>query len=151
MALFNELSEKKNILTRQKYKLSTFHRNISNSYNQIAKCSQGNQLKVLSFSPIKIRIFDLLVKILRPTTPNRDRRTFPLIEHETEFSLLAKPVEKHYASMGLQTAKQQNTISRSRLNFYSVYTHTKLSLKVMSQNVLSKKAKHLSVSQYICP
>lgn len=63
-----------------------------------------------------------------------------MLEHETEFFLLAKSVEKHYASMGLQKAKQQNTISRSRLNFYSVYTQTKLSLKMISQKVLSKKA-----------
>lgn len=51
-------------------------------------------------------MFDLVVKVLRPTIPNRDRKGFPLLEHETDIPLLAKSVEKCHISHGSVGSKQ---------------------------------------------
>ena len=60
---------------------------------------------------------------MRLTISNRNRKSLTLLEHETEFPLLAKPVEKRHVSKGSAKSKPAGPNFDVQVEFlFSLYT-----------------------------
>lgn len=70
--------------------------------------------------------------------------SFSLLEHEKEFPLMAKPVEKCHVSKGLAKSKPAGSNFEVQVEFlFSLYTDK----TVTKDNVLSKNARYLKASR----